>query len=399
MTRTALFVATATVALPAAPLFASDAERWSLALDAEARSLAAGLNARQALSTSVQLQFRYDLNLRDDDSGALADPDDDTTLGFSVRRAKFTLSGDVTDAVKAKMTVAFSRSTGDAVLEDAYADWAVSDGWSLRIGQFKGPFAREELVSSARQLSAERSATNRVFTQGRSQGVQARRTGDAWRLTAAITDGFGAENTAFTSEDEADLAVGARAEFRFGDAGWKAHDQFTAWRGAPTGGLMGVAGHWQQSGDTNPSGPGEDLLSLTADLGWAGDGWNAFGAFFWRQADDGSSEFDDFGFLVQGGVFVADQTELFARYDRVMPDSDRAPSVGTRVDDFGTLTVGFNHYLVPESHAAKLTVAASYSFDSVSNTGGVVRPSDGLNLLADTERGQIGLTAQFQFLF
>lgn len=394
MNRTALILPV----LLAGPALAGEYARADLTA-AELGELSGLGRGAAPLDLSVQLQFRYDLNLRDSDSGALADPDDDTTLGFSVRRAKVTLSGEVTDAIKARMTVAFDRDSGDAELEDAYADWSVSEGWTVRLGQFKGPFGREELVSSSRQLSAERSATNRVFGQGRSQGVQARRTGDAWRFTAGLTDGFDAVNTAFTSEDEADLAVSARAEFRFGDAGWKAHDQFTSWRGSPAGGMLGVAGHWQQAGDTNPTGPDTDLLSLTADFGWVGDGWNAFGAFFWRQADDGSSESDDFGFLVQGGVFVADQTELFARYDRIMPDSDRAPSVGTRVDDFGTLTAGVNHYFVPESHAAKLTVAVSYYFDSVSNTGGVVRPSDGLNLLADTERGQIGLTAQVQFLF
>ena len=46
------------------------------------------------------------------------------------------------------------------------------NGWKLRFGQFKAPFMREELVSSSRQQTAERSLVNEEFNQDRSQGVE-----------------------------------------------------------------------------------------------------------------------------------------------------------------------------------------------------------------------------------
>ncbi|MCC5822127.1 MAG: OprO/OprP family phosphate-selective porin [Phycisphaerales bacterium] len=366
--------------------------------DAALRSLAQRTAAGPSLSLSGQVQTRYDLNFRDSDSGALDHPDDDVTLGFSLRRTRVTMTGTVTENIRAGLLIDFQR-TGSVQVLDAYADWTVSEDLTLRIGQRKLRFFREENVSSRRQLSAERSVVNSVFNQGFSQFVEAGFGGDDWRAWFAVSDGFRSHNTAFDSAREADIGLTARAEMRLGEAGWRAHEQFTSWRGSTPGGLLGASAHWQSSGDTNPSDEDAEFFALTGDFGWVGDGWNAFGAFVWRRTDAPGSDLDDLGFVVQGGVFVADQTEVFARYDRVMPDSDRAPSVGDRVDDFGTLTLGVNHYLVPESHAAKLTVAGMYHFDSVSNTGGVVRPSDGINLLADTERGQIGVTVQFQFLF
>lgn len=356
--------------------------------------------AAPAMALDVQLQFRYDINIRDDDSGALADSDDDLTLGFSVRRARIDLKRKITDSITGAAQFEFSRSTGDAELLEAYADWEINDSITMRIGQRKVRFLREENVGSKRQLAADSSVVNAVFTQGYSQFVEAGFGADAWKAWIAFSDGFNSRNTAFDSAKEADAAITARAEFKLGDADWKAHNQFTSFRGAPAGGLLGLAGHWQSSGDTNPSDTDLEFWSLTADFGWVGDGWNAFAGAVWRRTESGSTDFDDLGFVVQGGVFVADSTELFARYDLVSPDDDRSPSSGsTSVDDFGTLTVGVNHYLVPESHAAKLTLAASYYFDAVNNTGGVVKPSDGLNLFADTERGQIGITLQLQLLF
>ena len=61
------------------------------------------------------------------------------------------------------------------------------------------------------------------------------------------------------------------------------------------------------------------------------------------------------------------------------------------------MTVGWNHYMVPESHAAKFTLDLRYYLDAT--TTSIVSTSDGHNLLADSEDGQFGLTAQMQFLF
>jgi hypothetical protein len=397
-----LAAAGALVGAQSAALAGETALRDAILLDDSAEAMSLSLSKAAGAEVSAQLQFRYDINLRDDTSLALANPDDDTTIGFSIRRARVNVAGQVTDNIKAKIQMDFNRATGTASLQEGYADWTINDGLKLRIGQQKLHFARENTVGSGKQLSAEASVFDSVFGSGYAQFVEAAFGGDAWRGWVAFSDGFNSRNTAFTSASEADYAFTGRAEFKFGDADFKAFDDFTSWRGSAAGGLIGGAFHWQTMGETNPSVPAgsTDMLSLTGDFTYEADGWNAHAAVAWMNTDGPGGDFDDWGFLVQGGIFLTDTTELFARFDMVSPDDTRAPvAPGSTVDDFSTITFGVNHYLVPESHAAKFTVAVMYYLDSVSNTGGVVGASDGLNLLADTEDGQVGITAQLQLLF
>ena len=362
-----------------------------LRLDAASMGL---LAAPSPIKIGVQVQARYDANLRDDASNTLASPDDDRTVGFSIRRTKVDLSAAVTDSISASVVLVFDRTTGDAGIENAFASWAISDNLELQAGQFKLPFLREELVSSRRQLLAERSSMNETYNQDFSQGVQLAYEQDAWRGMVAFSDGLASRNTAFNADPEADYALTARAELKFGDASWKQLGQFTSFRGAASGGMVGVAGHFERQGDTNPADPAtSDLSALTADLSWLGDGWNAYGAVVYRRTDNGAVAFSDYGAVVQGGLFVSDRTELFARWSAVFADSDRGATGG----DYSDITVGVNHYLVPESHAAKLTLGVTYSLDAT--TGSIVRTSSGHNLLSDSEDGQVGLTAQLQVLF
>ncbi len=350
------------------------------------------------LEIEVQVQARYQANFRDSDSATLTNPDDDTTMGFVLRRTKVGIEGDVTDNIHGKIKFAFDRDGGVAELEDAYADWEVSDALTLRVGQFKQTLLREEEVSSSRQLASERSTMNATFNQGYSQGVEARFGDDAWRGMIGFNDGFDSDNTAFNSSAEADYALSARFEVRFGDAQWDQFKQFTSWRGASSGGMLGAAIAYQSMGDTNPSDPAGsgDMTTGTIDFSWVADGWNASVAGVWRHmAPAVGSDADDLGILAQGGFFVTDRDELFGRWDIIMPDDN---SNAPNDDDFNAVTVGWNHYMVPESHAAKFTLDVAYFLDSTTGST-VVNTSDGHNLLPDSEDGQIGVTAQFQFLF
>jgi hypothetical protein len=356
---------------------------------------AIGLSLKQASKFSVgtQIQFRYMANSRDDSAGTLGD--NDTTIGFNVRRAQIEVKGDVTEDITGKVVFQFNRSTGNAILRDGYVDWKVSDDVSLRIGQFRLPALREEMISSKRQLAFERSATNETFNQDRSQAVQASFGGDAWRSMVAFSDGFNSDNSAFNSSAKADYAFTGRFELKFGDAGWKQFDQFTSFRGAAQGLMIGAAAHYESKGDTNLAlATPTDMFLFTADASFVADGWNFFGAYIFRNMDGGpGSDFDDSGAVLQGGFFVTDQTELYARWDAVFADSAR----GATGDDFNSITFGVNHYLIPESHAAKLTLGVGFTLDPT--TTSIVRTSDGHNLLADADDGQFSITAQMQFLF
>lgn len=389
MNKLSLAAVAALVSLQGQALAADDALLASLN-DANTRALAYNLNAESSLKISAQTQFQYNINLRDDDTLG----DDDTTIGFQMRRTRVNIENQVTDSIKAKIQFEFAREGGDGEMLEAYADWTVNDSLKLRIGQQKVHFWRETTLGSTKQLTAEESVTSSVFTQGYAQMVEAAFGGDSWRGWVSFSDGFDSRNTSFDSSSEADYALTGRAEFKFGDADWKQFDQYTSWRGAASGGMVGVAAHWQTAGDTNPSSSSStDTFSVTADFSWVADGWNAAIAGVWRSVDDGSTDQDDYGILAQAGVFLSDQFELFGRYDVVLTDDDLS------ADDFSTVTGGFNYYITPESHAAKFTMQVAYYLDAVDLTGGVVSPSDGLHLLADGEDGQIALTTQLQLLF
>lgn len=348
------------------------------------------------IKVSAQVQARYQYNATDTNQvGGGGNTDNDDTMGFSIRRAKVGISGDITDNMKGYIKFAFNRNSGAAALEDAYADWAINDDLTLRVGQFKSAVLREENVSSSRQLASDRGVVNETFNQDFSQGIEAHFGGDSWRAMVGFNDGFNTDNTAFNSGSEADYAFNARAEFLFGDAEWDAFKQFTSWRGANSGGMLGAAIAYQSMGDTNPAtAMSSDMTTATLDFSYVSDGWNLFAAGVWRSADNGTVSNDDYGFVLQGGVFLSDQDELFARWNAILSDENRAPND----EDFNALTFGWNHYFVAESHAAKFTLDLSYYLDATT-TSSIVSTSDGHNLLPDAGDGQIGLTAQMQFLF
>lgn len=351
------------------------------------------------LNVSGQIQFRYNFNVRD-----TSPPDEDITNGFNARRVKLAFDGVVGGDWGYKIVGAFDRGDGDFFLEDAVITRKFDNGVTLAMGQFKGPFMREENTSSKMQQAADRSPMNEAFNQDRTQGIQLSYAGDNARFTGMVSDGFKTLNTAYYVPAESDYALTGRVDVRFGDASWKAFKDFTSFRGGETGGMVGAAVHWQTMGDTANTGtfpPGGsaptdmDLLTYTVDASYEGGGWNVYGAFVGRSIDMiGSPDYDDFGALVQGGVFVSDLTELFARWDAVLPDDDRSAG-----EDFHTITFGANHYFFEGSHAAKLTADVQWFLDNQAESSDVVKVNEGIGLAPGAEDDQVSFRIQMQILF
>lgn len=349
------------------------------------------------LNISGQSQVRYHLNSRDTSA-----PDEDLTNGFSLRRTKLGASGVVAGDWKFKVVGAFSRDGGAFKLEDAIMSHKFDNGLDLTWGQFKGPFMREESTSSKYQLTVDRSAMNEAFNQDRTQGVQLSHAGEDFRVKAMMSDGFKAGNTAYASTKEADWALTGRVEFKFGDAPWKVYKDFTSFREGATGGMIGAAVHWQATGETantdtfgGTAATEMNTLSYTIDASYEGGGWNLYGAFVGRNTDTtGSTDFDDFGALLQGGAFVSEQTELFARWDAIFPDDSRASG-----EDFHTMTFGVNHYFFPGSHAAKLTADVQWFLDDQAGSGDVVKVNEGIGLGPTIGDDQLSFKIQMQLLF
>jgi len=347
------------------------------------------------LNIGGQVQFRYTVNNRD------GDDEDDAEVGFEARRTKVQFGGHIFDPnlyyfVKGDFGQSSDASeTGEFILEDAYAGYQLDGGFKVQWGQYKLPILYEELVLSSRQLAADRSATNEFFNQGRSQAISLRYDSENFQANVAVSDGVRSANTTFFNAPS-DIGLSGRVDFlAFGE--WSQFEDFTSERGSEAGLRIGGAAHWEDGPDDNDFGLPEDneLVLYTIDAQYEADGWNLFGAFIGRSFDDGTDTFDDFGWLVQGGIYLTEEWELFGRFDQIIPDDDEP---GVDEEEFSTITAGVNYYLY--GHAAKFTLDFQWFLDQTEEAFGdpdAAFPTIGH--LPSNEEDQFVVRAQFQILF
>ena len=372
------------------------------------------------------LQFRYNMNFRDENEVGAAG--DDFTHGFQTRRIKVDLNGELNKDWFFRVRIAnengkVTASDGDSVgtvpglnFDYAYAGYKFANGWKATWGQFKLPLLREELVSDAKQLTAERSLVNGLFTQGYSQGFEMAYEAETWRGFFAFSDGLNSSNTDFNTRQninpggnvslavsgQADYAFTGRVEFML-SGNWKQFEDFTSAKGSDFGFMVGGAVHYQQSDNTGITSDTDlQTLRYTIDASLEGDSWNLYGAFIGdhsksRAAGADSPDFDDFGVVIQGGWRFAENTEVFARWEGLFLDSDL---VGSGKKNFNFITAGVKQYYA--GHAAKATADFVYSLQNTSNLSSAVGgalPNTGVGLLGQNKSGEVVVRLQFQVMF
>ena len=358
------------------------------------------------LNIEGQIQFRYILNFRNDgDGNPPSNVRDDFESGFQTRRTKLNFNGTLYNDFFYKIQGVFNRNGGGFGLEDAVIGYDYGNGFKLQAGQFKSPFLREELVSSKRQLAVERSFTHSLFNAGRVQGVMLTYSEDAWRTMLSFNDGERTANTDFTTNNqgvgglrggEGDFGFSGRFEY-LGGGSWGQFKDFSSPRGSEgLAWMLGAAFEYQDGAADQILDDGGGLVSYTFDGSLEGDGWNAFAAFVGRHVDNeftDAGSADQYGFVVQGGIFVTDDIEPFVRWDTLIPDTGEA---------FNAVTFGANWYI--HGHAAKFTLDAQWFLDAPATVGGF----DKAPLAANTGTGFLGsgiednefvIRAQFQLLF
>ena len=388
--------------------------------DAETRSSLLGNSNNANINIEVMTQFRYMYNDRDElTPGALGD--NDTTMGFDTPRTQVRMSGSVTDDISAMIVFDFGAAEngtaqGSANLLVAQGAWSLNDNWAMLFGQWHNPVMGSENFAPEHTLAVDKSFTNEFFQVGYTQGVAFAYAGDQFKFVGAVSDGaeyitnYGpVSNTPFNAAGENDFGITGRVDWLI-EGTWDQFADATSWRGSNYGVKIGAGAHWQTQGDTNPADnsggaiPGYDETEVTfwtVDAQVEGDGWNAFAQYVGHDVDITATtdvNYTNHGFILQGGMFVSDQVELFGRYDIVMLD-DVLVAANTD-DNFQNITVGMNYYFVPESHAAKFTLDAIFAVDESTNIdsilgGGSNDPSaTGLLGLSDSEfalRGQLTL--------
>ena len=291
--------------------------------------------------------------------------------GTEIRRAKLSFSGNVVDpSWQYKVTMAYlpagsqvanangsytgsspynvagansgNGSASTANLEDAYINKDLGNGMSLMMGQFKSPFLREELVSSANQLGVERSVVNQMFSTGWTDGIQFTAKNDSLMGMVSFNNGgnnanFATQNMSTTDGAYTQYAITGRVQWlAFGN--WAQFNDMTSMRGGGQGLMLGAGFNWQHGGNQNTDvatgGVGSantdaGFFTYTADASWDLGGANLYGAFFGNFTsslpqeqnsaalafvNNNGNSIQSYGALVQGGYFISDNTELFGSW-------------------------------------------------------------------------------------
>ena len=399
-------------------------------------------NFRLNLRGQFQSRFVYDHR---DDSGLGTAPQPNL-YGFEMRRVRIHFAGHVVDPswtftitpVWGRIAAGNLVGTANGGLDNAWVRKDLGDGFGVKIGQFQPLHTREESISSAQQQAVERTTLNEIFSVRYSQGVQFEfggRDEDAFRAAVFYGDGLragavfvpaasnlpagtdpGTANTTFNA-NAVRYAFTGRAEW-LGDGSWGLMRDFSSFRGKGSGWLLGVAAMAQglQPLTTGPADASDtaSMWGVLADASFKFDGTSLFLAGFYRRVDlegevavrgGGTSDgMDQFGAIVQGGVFVADDIELFARYEWGDSDTDqfRTALTSIRYENASMVTVGFN-WFISGDHSLKWSSDFGYAFDPVGdfNVAGADWLLDAAGTTGDgrTNDGQWVLRSQLQWLF
>ncbi len=301
-------------------------------------------------------------------------------------------------------------------LDSAWIRLRLADELSVRVGQFKLPFNREELVSLPHQLAAAPSLVNQRTALGYSQGIEMTYLSGPTKLSIAFANGVPMLEFDTTSGyapqpatiPDANYNVAGRLELLL-NGQWDQFRQFTSPVTNEFGMMLGMAGFYQQ-GETSENVPFDEVdevYGATGDVSVDWGGASVFGAFTWEQGKGpvrGASVRNfTIGWVIQGGIYLTPKWEVFARYEGGYADirdsdtNDRFPT-----NDLSILTVGVNNYI--DGQDVRWTIDCGVSFAEVSpywanNQSYVNAPTGWLSDDAGSGKPQVLLRTQFQLLF
>ncbi len=403
----------------------ADARTRSAALDG---AITAGHNGRHfylagedgsfTMAIGGHVQVRHVSNWRSDAA-------DDTESGFQLRRTKVYFEGTVISP-RVHYAVQFGavRDTQNLATDKIVVGYDLTDTLHLWMGEDKGPFMREEMISSKRQLAVDRSLVNEAFTLDKVQGAGVKWAAhDRLRVQAMVHDGlrsgeapgddwvgdawagFGASRSKDFNDDATDYALAARVDFLLAGQ-WKQWNDFTSWPGEDWFAYVGAAVDYEHGETGGPAG-NDHWLAWTVDAAIEVDGLSLSAAYVGAATDlgdgaPGGSNYQPWGIAAQAAwnfPWAADHQSIepFVRYEHLDTDGLGGRLAAGQNARVNLLTVGANWYL--HQHSAKFTADLVVAFDPLhSNIPGV---SDGTGLLADTDGadGQTVLRMQYQLLF
>ncbi len=288
----------------------------------------------------------------------------------------------------------------DPILDALMSMWYINDDTTLVVGQFPSLLTRDQGIPLDKLMVLESSPTNYTFDPFGFKGVMVGYHFPRLVLRGIIHDGYRSFNNSAYDEDSADWAVaGQVVGMAVGDEGdWDRFNNFTSRRGSDFAWQLNGSFLLQEgaSHSDDPVGGGSDDVFLGIfESSLEGDGWNLYGSAYYRDTDpsDGSISVKDWGFVLQGGAWVAKHFEVYSRFDITMPDDDRL----TENDDFRTLTAGVSFYPFPHTDNIKIGAEVLYMFDAEADS--IVTPNTFSSVRASPADDQWVFRTQVQILW
>ena len=294
-------------------------------------------------------------------------------------------------------------TTGQLYLLDAWARISFTDEISLRVGQYRSPYAREQLVTEQNQMAVSRTGVVRNYGLWYTQGIELQSQGDDFRTNISLDNG-GSSNLAGTNTNivgqqpldapwytqQVSYSVTSRIEWKpFG--AWKDFTSFTSPMGDQQGMLLGFAYHRQvsspnQNFNTGDTLPANNWDAWTLDWQWNMGGASIFASAFYNyvttqnaftytiNAPNNISPIGSFGsvnaygIVLQPAIYFLPKWEWYTRYEYGYIDLgdgniDPAYSNQFAQTPYNVITTGVNWYI--DGQDLKWTMDMGFSMSDV----------------------------------
>ncbi len=286
---------------------------------------------------------KYKLRLRghvqENNSYTYTKATDKHNVNIEINRARFSVTGNVFDPrlsylfqtgfendgredPRAKIP-GFYTSPGSRYLRDYYLNWALNqEFFHIRIGKFRTPFSRQQLMSTSQMQFHDQSAANEAFqltNTGRDVGVM-------------FHNGF---NNQFEGAFVA-VSNGLVARVGYNHGGIDAYD-FTDFSGGPFRLAIAANGFlhtkYEEAKLDDARGGADFLIKV--------EGFSANGAFYyqWLKREGADKAANNLGGGLDLGYLIQKQVEPVLRYSWIKPDGEKAAQLHE-------ILGGINYYVI-----------------------------------------------------
>jgi hypothetical protein len=336
-----------------------------------------------SLAIDGLIMGRWEFNRRKDDGTGSSETDQ----GFEMTASRIYFQGSVYGDWGYYWRIN-GDDFGDPEIDAYVMTWEVAEGTTLVFGQMPSLLTREQALSAHALQVQESTPTNYYFDPFGFKGLMLSYRQPRYIVRAIVHDGFRSlSNSAFDAAS-ADWAVAGQFSYLASgeDGDWGRWNNFTSRPGSSDAWLLSAAFSAQQGSENlDPDGDESDLFWGCVESSWEGSGWNLFGAGYLLHSDPSTigDEATDWGFVVQGGMWVATHLETYGRFDMTIPDGDRP----VENEDFRTITAGVNYYPIPDTDNIKYGLEILYMLDAESES--VVEPNVNSSVQASPEGDQV----------